>query len=1015
MASAPAGTGSADPQSAAFRNKRKKRDGVRASKDVVASAPGSASPASASLAPKKKHDPRFCAHADRRFLLEKLLPSTQQRLSSGAKKAVQAPVSRGKEKDGKRVKKVEAGGVDGDDPDEVKARGSRGGSGKAEANHSVRASLATSWENDERFSRIFTDDAFAKGGAIGKVDKFGRSLATEKKKKNAGEATLLKGKTKLQKGRKAIEEAEEDEEEEDKEEADEEEADEEEADEEEADEEEADEEDADEEEEEEDEEEEDEEEVDSSSESEEDAEEGPSVWEKDDDDLVMGEEASRRIAVMGLEWENVTANDLLLVFRSFARDFAAGASFGSAKKAKEETERAEAQGRRPRGTPETIVQRVAIYPSDFGLERMKIEAVKGPCIDWESVEGRRNRMQAGGESCSPDEEEQENAGSEENEEANGSQDAGEATDSEKGEDDKSEKEGDDGEATGDEAGFDGSSDDDEEMKPTEEEEILYNEALRKYQKERSRYYYAVVEFDSVASAKFFYDELDGCDISFALDGLDLRFIPDDLEFPHSPTSVSTLSAQKGEEGRLADEAALLRYEPPPAASTALRHSRVKCTWDETPMERTKMLTRRFTEKELRDLDLKEYLASSSSSEDESSGPDGRRWKLTESNLQAYRRQLLGDAADLSSDSENDASEDESEGPGASRQPASKLQISFEGELEAFGLSADEAETDRPDGITEGDEKAWEAYVHRSKKKEKEQRKREARKFEAARAAADEEDDADEDEEGQAKRTEGQQRRDRRERGKKFPLFSGAVSSDEAPSSQDEDFDGEHVESQILPRRQAKQAAVSMKSKGAKKSAEKKDDASAQSKHKKEDATKAELELLTLGHDEETRRHFDLRDELLSRPSKRKAKKMKRMREQEPEAGPTEASSFKIDVDDDRFSRLFSNPEFAIDPTNPNFKKTAATDELLRVKRMRSSKLQFAHLKAAKRAAVSGAEAAETKSKGGDAAGSRAAGEVRGALKPASLGVSQSGSEKAGKGKAAKQKGKGFTLFANNPR
>ncbi|KFG27737.1 NUC153 domain protein, partial [Toxoplasma gondii p89] len=91
------------------------------------------------------------------------------------------------------------------------------------------------------------------------------------------------------------------------------------------------------------------------------------------------------------------------------------------------------------------------------------------------------------------------------------------------------------------------------------------------------YYYAVVEFDCVASAKFFYDELDGCDISFALDGLDLRFIPDDLEFPHPPTSVS--------------EAALLRYEPPPAASTALRHSRVKCTWDETPLERTKLLTK----------------------------------------------------------------------------------------------------------------------------------------------------------------------------------------------------------------------------------------------------------------------------------------------------------------------------------------------------------------------------------------------------------------------------------------
>lgn len=74
--------------------------------------------------------------------------------------------------------------------------------------------------------------------------------------------------------------------------------------------------------------------------------------------------------------------------------------------------------------------------------------------------------------------------------------------------------------------------------------------------------------------------------SFAVDGLDLRFIPDDLEFPHEPSSVSTLgSSEKA-------AAALLRYEPPPSMSTALRHSKVKCTWDENPVERTKLLRKK---------------------------------------------------------------------------------------------------------------------------------------------------------------------------------------------------------------------------------------------------------------------------------------------------------------------------------------------------------------------------------------------------------------------------------------
>ncbi|KFG54303.1 NUC153 domain-containing protein, partial [Toxoplasma gondii FOU] len=242
------------------------------------------------------------------------------------------------------------------------------------------------------------------------------------------------------------------------------------------------------------------------------------------------------------------------------------------------------------------------------------------------------------------------------------------------------------------------------------------------------YYYAVVEFDCVASAKFFYDELDGCDISFALDGLDLRFIPDDLEFPHPPTSVSSLSDKKGEAGRVASEAALLRYEPPPAASTALRHSRVKCTWDETPLERTKLLTKRFTEKELRDLDLKEYLASSSSSEDEEGDcTQGKRWKLTESNLQEYRRQLLGDAADLSSDSENVESGDESKSKAASLPSSSNVKISFEGKLEDWSSSGDDDdEGDNAAGLTAEDEETWKAYVERSKKKGKEQRRRQAR-------------------------------------------------------------------------------------------------------------------------------------------------------------------------------------------------------------------------------------------------------------------------------------------------
>ncbi|KEP66857.1 UNVERIFIED_CONTAM: NUC153 domain-containing protein [Hammondia hammondi] len=959
MARAPAGPeGGAPSRTPSSDNGRK--EVKRSSKKSFASSPAASSSSAASDASKKK-DPRFCAHADRRFLLEKLLPS--QKGGAALKKRREFPPLQKEKKHEKKPPTLESekGSV------AEKARGEKG-NGKGISKLSVRASLADSWEHDERFSRIFTDEAFAKGGAIGKVDKFGRSLGTRKLKKNDEDAARSKLKTKLQQrrnteGKVAEEEREDDQEgegEEDEERAEETEGEEEE--------EEGDQEDETAEEEEEEEEEDDSSESETEDEDEED--EGPSVWDKEGEDLVMGEEASRRLAVMGLEWENVTANDILVVFRSFARDFASGAASGSAKKARES---GEAQAATLRGSPETIVERVSIYPSDFGLERMKIEAVKGPCIDWESVENKRETSPP--EAADDGEDEDENEANDAREEAGeGSEEEAENSELEEEEERDEEK----GESDAEEA--DDATDDDE-IKPTDEEELRYNEALRKYQIERSRYYYAVVEFDSVASAKFFYDELDGCDISFALDGLDLRFIPDDLEFPHPPTSVSSLSDKKGEAGRVASEAALLRYEPPPAASTALRHSRVKCTWDETPLERTKLLTKRFTEKELRDLDLKEYLASSSSSEDEEGDcTQGRRWKLTESNLQEYRRQLLGDAADLSSDSEHGESGDELKSRDASLPSSSNVKISFEGDLEDWGSSGDDDdEGDTPAGLTEGDEEAWKAYVERSKKKGKEQRRRQARQFEAARAAADEEDEK-EDEEARA---EGKQKTEqrRRERGKKFPIFAGA------DGSQDEASSSEEVSDRALsgPRKGGKQPSHANASTGERNRRDK-NDASMKRKIENEEATTAELELLTLGHDEETRRHFDLRHELHSRQSKRKAKKMKRMREEEPAANPSEASSFKIDVDDDRFSRLFSNPEFAIDPTNPNFKKTAATDELLRVKRMRSSKLQFTHLK---QKAAAGQDQPSVPSF-----------------------VSTAGPGKTGK--AQKQKGKkGFTLFAKN--
>lgn len=140
----------------------------------------------------------------------------------------------------------------------------------------------------------------------------------------------------------------------------------------------------------------------------------------------------------------------------------------------------------------------------------------------------------------------------------------------------------------------------------EEGSTYHMEKLRRYQLNRLKYYYAVVECDSIATADKLYSECDGMEYESSATHLDMRFIPDDVTFDQEPREVCT---------KMPD---LTKYRPRLFTTTALQQAKVELTWDATNPNRTDVIRGALNGK-IDDLELKDYLASSS--EDENSTED----------------------------------------------------------------------------------------------------------------------------------------------------------------------------------------------------------------------------------------------------------------------------------------------------------------------------------------------------------------------------------------------------------
>ncbi|CAL3971519.1 hypothetical protein PZA11_007971 [Diplocarpon coronariae] len=230
-------------------------------------------------------------------------------------------------------------------------------------------------------------------------------------------------------------------------------------------------------------------------------------------------------------------------------------------------------------------------------------------------------------------------------------------------------------------------------------------ALRQYQLERLRYYYAVVICSDNETAQKIYENTDGSEYLSSANIFDLRFIPDGTEFDDRPRDEC--------------ERVPAGYKPIEFVTDALQHSKSKLTWDANPEEasRKEAISQAFSgsRKDHLDNDLRAYLGSDSEDSEEQA-PEADGSQLSKKEL---ARQKLRAALGLSSEPTVSTSTQ-------SKAPVGDMEVTF-----TAGLSSKSST-----GVFENEPPIEETTAERYKRKEKERKARRKEKSKAKREGRD---------------------------------------------------------------------------------------------------------------------------------------------------------------------------------------------------------------------------------------------------------------------------------------
>jgi hypothetical protein len=261
----------------------------------------------------------------------------------------------------------------------------------------------------------------------------------------------------------------------------------------------------------------------------------------EDKNIPSGEE-SKRLSVMNIDWENIHAMDLYVLFSSFCQ--------GNSK-----------------------IEKVEIYPSEFGMKEMEREQKEGPSkeIFEDAIENKKKKAKKASEKI-PKRKDSENS---QDRNSSHSQDFQEIIHN-----------------------IDDIQDYDEENL-----EGVNPLKLRKYELRKLKHFYAIVYCNSVETASKLYEECDGMEIEKTQSFMDLRFVPDSLtSFPYPPKEFC--------------DHLPTTYDPKFRANSALQHSKVKLTWEANDPKRNDLLAKAFSKEQFKQEEIQQLLMSSDSESDE---------------------------------------------------------------------------------------------------------------------------------------------------------------------------------------------------------------------------------------------------------------------------------------------------------------------------------------------------------------------------------------------------------------